>query len=179
MPCLFQTGCGFIGLGRAQPVLNSSDGDPARTPDDELRTGNGIPSIKATMICRRLSCALGTDHLFAFLQDSAGLEWRKLFIQDTRLVWVMLSSRVRELPDPAIDAQTWEAWWERWPHQWKGLFRKLRVVLARTGDMALRRWAPEDPVTRTLTRQCTWCSGDFVSRLGLDIRRLGSHSTCR
>ena len=102
------------------------------------------------MICRRLSCAplllrMGSDHLFALLQDSAGLEWRKLFIQDMRLVWVMLSSRVRELPDSAIDAQTWEAWWIPWPHQWKGLFRKLCVVLARTGDMALRRRAPEEP----------------------------------
>ena len=44
--CLFQTGCGFIGLGRAEPVLNSSDGDPARTPMTSFAQGIESPALR-------------------------------------------------------------------------------------------------------------------------------------
>ena len=95
-------------------VLHASNSDPARILDDDLRTLNGIPSIAATLIRRRFHYASllswkGLDHLFALLQDSAELEWRKVFIQEMRLMWVMLFSSLRELQDLDTDPKAWEA----------------------------------------------------------------------
>ena len=114
--------------------IASHDAPPAegaRWPSAVETLGvTGQAPVQAHIAAARLRLAAritvkGTPAIQALAQSWSGARWRKVLLQDMRLMHAVLRERLRELPDPCRAPEVWEALWRKHPGAWHGLVRKM------------------------------------------------------
>jgi len=132
-------------------VSGHSRDDVERLTDDQVRRKLKVPSVRATLVGRRLLYAArltkeSPSLLLALLQEPTGpgREWRDMLVGDMVLMRKVLSPKLDEMPDPQTMPGEWEKWWAQWPVQWKTLVRLTVRKLAELGNAAFD--ATQDPL---------------------------------
>ncbi len=96
---------------------------------ETLRATGAPPQAPVAAARPRLAARISTQGAAAIrglVQFWSGTGWRRALIRDTTI----LSSRLQELPEPAADPGTWEAFWRLHPGAWAGLVARFVALAA-------------------------------------------------